>query len=171
MTSAILSSALPFTSPRTVNNSTQLLRSELVNHAMEKLRGREEFVMSFCRNDSIIVKGSYAQRKPDGAGVENYVLNEGERGGVDNLSKGGPVGNAFFWTDLVSFLEFKVKACMLRAVKTLPAETIGLASSTHRCLFFLLQLINSSEHTESASSACPSPAPSSSKTSQSRTQT
>jgi hypothetical protein len=107
--------------------------TELVNHAMEKLCGKEEFVVSFCWNDPIIVKGSYAQRKPDGVGVENDVLNEGERGGVDNLSKGGPVGNAFVWTDLVSFLEFKVKAFILSAGKTLPSETTGLASSTLRC--------------------------------------
>jgi len=103
---------------------------ELVNHAMEKLRAQNKFVVSFCRNDPIIIKGSYAQRKPDGAGVENGVLNEGERGGVDNLSKEGPVGNAFFWTDLVSFLEFKVKTFILSAGKTSPSEAIGLASST-----------------------------------------
>ena len=68
---------------------------------MEKLRSKGEFVVSFCRNYPIIVKGSYAQRKPDGSGVENDVLNEGKRGGVDNLSKGGRVGNAFFWSDLI----------------------------------------------------------------------
>ena len=112
--------------------------TELVNHAMQKLRGREEFVVSFCRNDPIIVRGSYAQRKPDGTGVESEVVNGGERGGVDNLSKGGPAGNAFLWTDLVSFLEFKVKIFILSAEKTFPSETIGLASSTHRYCFLLL---------------------------------
>lgn len=113
--------------------------TELVNHVMEKLRhmrGREEFVVSFCRNDSIIIKGSYAQRKPDCTGVENDVVNEGERGGVDDFSKGGPVGNAFFWTDLVSFLEFKVKGLILNARKTLPSETTGLVSSTFYYHFF-----------------------------------
>jgi hypothetical protein len=143
---------------------------ELVNHAMETLRGREELVMSFCRNDPIIVKGSYAHQKPDVVGVENGVLNEGERGGVDNLSKKGPAGNAFFWADLVSFLEFKVKAFMLHSGDTLPAETMGRASSTHCCLFCLLTLTNSSEHAEAGSSTHPPPAPSISKTSQSRTQ-
>jgi len=106
--------------------------TELVNHAMEQLRGQDEFVVSFCRNDPIIVKGSYAQRKPDSTGVENDVVNEGERGGVDNLSKEGPVGNAFFWTDVISFLEFKVKLFILSAEKTLPA------SSTLCCCFLLL---------------------------------
>ena len=110
---------------------------ELVNYAMETLCGREEFIMSFCRNDPIIVKGSYAQRKPDVAGVENGVLNEGERGGVDKLSKKGPAGNPFFWADLVSFLEFKAKVFKLHAGNTLPADTIGQSSSTQRCLFFL----------------------------------
>jgi hypothetical protein len=96
--------------------------TELVNHVMEKLRGREEFVVSFCRNDPIIVRGSYAQRKPDGTGVESGVVNEGERGGVDNLSKGGPAENPFLWTDLISFLEFKVKSSTLSAEKTSPSE-------------------------------------------------
>jgi len=110
--------------------------TELVNHAMEKLRGREGFVVSFCRNDPIIVRGSYAQRKPDGAGVETEIVNGSERGGVDNLSKGGPAGNAFLWTDLVSFLEFKVRMVVLSAEKTLLSETVGLTSSTLRCRSF-----------------------------------
>jgi hypothetical protein len=112
--------------------------TELVNHVMEKLRGREEFVVAFCRNDPIIIKGSYAQRKPDCTGVENDVVNEGERGGVDDLSKGGPVRNAFFWTDLVSFLEFKIKALVLNARKTSLSEKTSLGSSTFCCHFFLL---------------------------------
>jgi hypothetical protein len=113
--------------------------TELVNHAMEQLRDSEEFVVSFCRNDPIIVKGSYAQRKPDGAGVEHDVLNEGERGGVDNLSKEGPHGNTFFWTDFISFLEFKVRGFVLNAAKTLPSEALGLALSKYSVVeFFLL---------------------------------
>jgi hypothetical protein len=109
-------------------------------HAMEKLRPQNKFVVSFCRNDPVIIKGSHAQRKPDGVGVENDVLSEGERGGVDNLSKEGPVGNAFSWIDLVSFLEFKVKMFVLSTGTTTPPEAIGLAPSTlgYRCIFLIV---------------------------------
>jgi hypothetical protein len=112
--------------------------TELVNHAMDQLRDSEEFVVSFCRNDPVIVKGSYAQRKPDGAGVEHDVLNEGERDGVDNLSKEGPRGNALFWTDFISFLEFKVREFVLNAAKTLPSEALGLALSKYSVVAFFL---------------------------------
>ena len=144
---------------------------ELVNHAMETLCGREEFIMYFCCNDPIIVKGSYAQWKPDVAGVKNGVLNEGKRKGIDNLSKKGPASNPFFWVNLVSFLEFKAKVFKLHAGNTLPADTIGQASSMQYCLFLLLMLTNSSEHAESGSGICPLPAPFSSKASQSHMQT
>ena len=125
-----------------IHNETKRyhLFTELVNHAMEKLRAQNKFVVSFCRNDPIIIKGSHAQRKPNGVGVESDVLNEGERGGVDNLSKEEPVRNAFSWIDLVSFLEFKVKMFVLSAGKTTPSEAIGRASSTvrYRCFFLVV---------------------------------
>jgi hypothetical protein len=137
--------------------------TELVNHAMDQLRDGEEFVVSFCRNDPVIVKGSYAQRKPDGAGVEHDVLNEGERGGVDNLSKEGPHGNAFFWTDFISFLEFNVKVFILNAAKTLPSEALGVALSKYAQLshFSYCRLIKGSDHAGLSSAVFP-PAPSTS---------
>jgi hypothetical protein len=51
-----------------IHNETERYHpfTELVNHAMEKLRAQNKFVVSFCRNDPIIIKGSHAQRKPKG---------------------------------------------------------------------------------------------------------
>lgn len=109
--------------------------TELVNHATAQLRESNEFVVSFCRNDPIIVKGSYAQRKPDGGGVEHGVENEGEREGVDNISRGGPEGIVFLWTDFISFLEFKVREFVLNAAKTLPLEVLGLALRLSSAVF------------------------------------
>lgn len=130
---------------------------ELVNHATGQLRESDEFVVSFCRNDPIIVKGSYAQRKPDGGGVEHGVVNEGERGGVDNISQGGPEGNAFLWTDFVSFLEFKVREFVLNAAKTLPSEALGLASSQYAQLwhFSYCRLIKCLDHAGLSSAVFP----------------
>ena len=85
--------------------------AELANYVMKQLmkqlQGKEEPDICFCRKDPIIVRGSCAQRKPDVCTAHKDVMNEGERGGVDNLSKGGPPGYPFCWVDLISFWEFK----------------------------------------------------------------
>jgi hypothetical protein len=109
----------------------------LVNHAMEKLRGRGEFVLSFCQND-LIFNWPYSERKSDSTGVEKDVFNESERRAIGNFSKGGPIGNAFFWTDLLSCLEFNVRAFILSPGKTLPLGTTGLALMTLGFRVFLI---------------------------------
>ena len=81
--------------------------AELANYVMKQLQGKEEPDICFCRNDPIIVRGSCAHRKPDVCTSHKDVMNEGERGGVDNLSKGGPTKCPFCWVDLISFWEFK----------------------------------------------------------------
>ena len=81
--------------------------AELANYVMKQLQGKGEPDICFCRNDPIIVRGSCAQRKPDVCTAHKDVMNEDERGGVDNLSKEGPAGSPFRWVDLISFWEFK----------------------------------------------------------------
>ena len=81
--------------------------AELANYVMQQLQGKKEPDICFGRNDPIIVRGSCAHRKPDVCTAHKDVVNEGERGGVDNLSKKGPAECPFHWADLISFWEFK----------------------------------------------------------------
>ena len=80
----------------------------LANYVVEKLAHNSESNLSFCRNDPIYVKGSSGQRKPDVVGVCWRSLQIAERSSVDNLMKGGPNEQPFWWTELLSFLEFKL---------------------------------------------------------------
>jgi hypothetical protein len=83
---------------------------ELANHVMGRLGQNAEVSFTFCRNDPTIVKGSDGERKPDVVGVRWESLTEvSDRSCPDNLKKGGPGKEAaFWWTELVSFWEFKL---------------------------------------------------------------
>jgi len=54
------------------------------------------------------MKGSSGQWKPDVVGVHWKCLQIVERSSVDNLMKEGPNEQPFWWTELLSFLEFKL---------------------------------------------------------------
>ncbi|KAK7029724.1 hypothetical protein R3P38DRAFT_3512436 [Favolaschia claudopus] len=60
----------------------------------------------FCRNDPIIVLGSAGERKPDVLNVDPSLI-KGDRINIDHLSEGGPVGDAFYWSDIPGYWEFK----------------------------------------------------------------
>ena len=65
---------------------------------------------TFCCNDPTIVRGSDGERKPDVVGVRWKSLEQvPERSSPDNLKKDGPGQEwAFWWTELLSFWEFKL---------------------------------------------------------------
>jgi hypothetical protein len=46
-------------------------------------------------------------------------VNEGERGGVDDISEKGPFRNPFFWPDFVTFVKFKIVVMMLSMARML----------------------------------------------------
>lgn len=80
----------------------------LVNYVMDRLGRDPRTNLFFCRNDPVLVGGSYAGRKPDVVGVRNQSLEVPERSSVDNLMKEGPDGACFWWTELLLFFEFKL---------------------------------------------------------------
>jgi hypothetical protein len=83
---------------------------DLANHVVEELGQNAHVKFTFCRNDPTIVKGSDEERKPDVVGVRRKGLEQvPERPSLDNLKKGGPGQEwAFWWTELLSFWEFKL---------------------------------------------------------------
>jgi hypothetical protein len=80
----------------------------LANYVVDKVAHNSESNLSFCRNDPIYVKGSSGQRKPDVVGVSWRSLQVADRSSVDNLMKEGPNEQPFWWTELLSYLEFKL---------------------------------------------------------------
>ncbi|KAJ7613919.1 hypothetical protein FB45DRAFT_818918 [Roridomyces roridus] len=72
---------------------------EFVNLCLQKL-GLEEFLL--CRNDPIILSGSYASRKPDvGEVAASSITDVPDRRGV------GAAGRRFQWGEFWAFWEFK----------------------------------------------------------------
>jgi hypothetical protein len=81
---------------------------KLANHVIDQLNINPNSRIRFCRNDPVTIEGSRAVRKPDVAVVLNKSLELPERGGVENLMEHGPKQAPFWWTELLSFFEFKL---------------------------------------------------------------
>ena len=101
----------------------------LANYVVNKLAHNSESNLSFCRNDPIYVKGSSGQRKPDVVGVCWRSLQIAERLSVDNLMKEGPNEQHFWWTELLSYLEFKLDRHDLSGLVGQDAQTRDRSSS------------------------------------------
>ena len=85
---------------------------ELTNYVIGQFNNPESRIV-FCRNDPVSIRGSDAIRKPDVVVVLDKSLEVPERGGVNNLMKGGPKQVPFWWTELLAFFEFKrVEKCL-----------------------------------------------------------
>lgn len=100
----------------------------LTNFIVNMLAHNSEFNLSFCRNDPIYVRGSSGQRKPDVVSVCWRSLRVAERSSVDNLMK-GPNKQPFWWTELLSYLEFKLNRHDLSGLVGQDAQTRDCSSS------------------------------------------
>jgi hypothetical protein len=85
----------------------------LANYIVDKLQIRpshqdEGLSIAFCRNDSVPVRGSFGERKPDVVVVMKDVLGLPGRDSADNLSKAGPTELPFQWVEILAFWEFKL---------------------------------------------------------------
>jgi len=80
---------------------------ELANFVIDALGQNSHSNLTFCRNDPVIVRGSSGERKPDVAGVCWKSIQVLERSSVDNLMVEGPKEEPFWWTEWLSYYEFK----------------------------------------------------------------
>jgi hypothetical protein len=104
---------------------------ELANHVIDQLNINPDSRIRFCRNDPVYIKGSHA--KPDVAIVLNKSLELLERRDVDNLMEYGPNQAPSWWTELLSFFEFKlVENCL---------EPRDAVTSDHSSMFILVLFI------------------------------
>jgi hypothetical protein len=108
----------------------------LANYVMDRLGLDSQANLLFCRNDPVLVEGSYAGRKPDVVGVRRQSLEVSERSSVDNLMKDGPDGACFWWTELLLFFEFKLILKQLSEDLGPDAVTRDRSSSTSYHLVF-----------------------------------
>ncbi|KAF8877693.1 hypothetical protein BD779DRAFT_1803881, partial [Infundibulicybe gibba] len=63
--------------------------------------------MSFARNDPTIILGSAASRKPDTFGGDKGAFNDQSRE-VEAMAEKGPSGNSLHWSEICTFIEFKL---------------------------------------------------------------
>ncbi|KAF8874970.1 hypothetical protein BD779DRAFT_228936 [Infundibulicybe gibba] len=64
--------------------------------------------MSFARNDPTIILGSAASRKPDTFGGDKEAFVRQSRA-VEAMAAKGPSGNALHWSEIFTFIEFKLR--------------------------------------------------------------
>lgn len=85
--------------------------NKLVNHIIEILAEESSSAQEsivFCRNDHMKVEGSYATRIPDCVVVSKKASEDPPREGWESMYLDGPIKKAFYWSELLAFVEFKV---------------------------------------------------------------
>jgi hypothetical protein len=107
---------------------------ELANHVIDQLNINPDSRTRFCRNDPVTIGGSPAKRKPDVVVVLNKSLEVPGRCDVENPIEHGPKQAPFWWTELLSFFEFKLVEKFLEPQDAVKGER---CSSTFILVLFM----------------------------------
>lgn len=101
--------------PKSTRHETQRYHpfNVLANYIFDELAAKapllKEEPVVFCRNDHIPIKGSHAKRIPDCVVVSKKASEPPNRKGWQNMAERGPEDVPFHWSEVLAFIEFKVK--------------------------------------------------------------